>query len=138
MRTSAAAEDAAQQSIAAIDSSAHGSTPPQPAARPPDEAVRLQHATSNNGSTSSRVESSEGHVSSSGTGAAGRHPLQRRGLQSRLQPTSELWQQARAFREMLRKRALTASRDVRGAVFTLLLPILAVAAVLVSCLHGRS
>ena len=37
-----------------------------------------------------------------------------------------------AFREMLRKRALIASRDKKGAVFTLLLPVLAVAFVLVS------
>ncbi len=37
-----------------------------------------------------------------------------------------------AFREMFRKRALIASRDKKGAVFTLLLPVLAVAFVLVS------
>lgn len=38
---------------------------------------------------------------------------------------------------MVRKRALVTSRDVRGAVMTLLLPILAVAAVLVhSLLHS--
>lgn len=37
----------------------------------------------------------------------------------------------RCFREMVRKRAVVASRDVRGAFFTLLLPVLAVAAVLV-------
>jgi len=36
-----------------------------------------------------------------------------------------------AFREMMRKRALIASRDKKGAVFTLLLPVLAVAFVLV-------
>lgn len=40
---------------------------------------------------------------------------------------------ARHLREMVRKRALAAGRDVRGAVFTLLLPVLAVAAVLVRC-----
>ncbi len=40
---------------------------------------------------------------------------------------------------MVRKRALVTSRDVRGAVMTLLLPILAVAAVLVhSLLHSTS
>ena len=39
----------------------------------------------------------------------------------------------RHFKEMVRKRALAAGRDVRGAVFTLLLPVLAVAAVLVRC-----
>ncbi len=38
-----------------------------------------------------------------------------------------------AFREMYRKRALIASRDKKGAVFTLLIPVLAVAFVLVSC-----
>lgn len=37
----------------------------------------------------------------------------------------------RCFGEMVRKRAIVASRDVRGAFFTLLLPVLAVAAVLV-------
>ena len=37
-----------------------------------------------------------------------------------------------AFREMYRKRALIASRDKKGAVFTLLIPVLAVAFVLVS------
>ena len=36
-----------------------------------------------------------------------------------------------AFREMYRKRALIASRDKKGAVFTLLIPVLAVAFVLV-------
>ena len=36
-----------------------------------------------------------------------------------------------AFREMFRKRALIASRDKKGAVFTLLLPVIAVAFVLV-------
>ncbi len=38
-----------------------------------------------------------------------------------------------ALREMYRKRALIASRDKKGAVFTLLIPVLAVAFVLVSC-----
>lgn len=56
----------------------------------------------------------------SGTQRSQRHPA-----------ASGLRQQARCFGEMLRKRALMASRDLRGAVFTLLLPILAVAAVLV-------
>ena len=37
-----------------------------------------------------------------------------------------------AFREMYRKRALIASRDKKGAVFTLLIPVLAVAFVLVN------
>lgn len=46
----------------------------------------------------------------------------------------------RHFREMVRKRALVASRDVKGAFFTLLLPVLAVAAVLVreTCPSPRS
>ena len=42
-----------------------------------------------------------------------------------------------AFREMFRKRALIASRDKKGAVFTLLLPVIAVAFVLVSTLACR-
>ena len=58
----------------------------------------------------------------------------RRGSEAAPAP-AEWRRHARHFREMVRKRALAASRDGRGAVFTLLLPVLAVAAVLVSRLH---
>mmetsp|Transcript_7891 Transcript_7891/g.23248 ORF Transcript_7891/g.23248 Transcript_7891/m.23248 type:complete len:2373 (+) Transcript_7891:472-7590(+) len=46
------------------------------------------------------------------------------------QPPAGWHRHVRHFREMVRKRALVASRDVKGAFFTLLLPVLAVAAVL--------
>ena len=48
----------------------------------------------------------------------------------KLQPGSQRERCWRSFRQMLRKRALIASRDLRGGFSTLLLPVLAIALVL--------
>lgn len=133
MRTSAAAEESAQQSHPAGGDATLGSTGAQPAAASVSEAASPQDAATTDSAPASLNSSPRPHVPSTANGAASQHlPERSSGFTPKLQPSSQLWQQARAFREMLRKRALIASRDIRGAVFTLLLPILAVAAVLVT------
>ena len=133
MRTSAAAEEAAQQSHQASGDATLGSTGAQPAATSVSEAARPQDAAAADSAPAPLNSLPRPHVSNTANGAAGQHlPERSAGPHPKLQPPNQLWQQARAFREMLRKRALIASRDVRGGVFTLLLPILAVAAVLVT------
>ena len=133
MRTSAAAEELAQQSHPASGDATLGSTGAQPAAASVSEAASPQDAAAADSAPAPLNSSPRPHVPNAANGAAGqRQPERSSGLHLKRQPSSQLWQQARAFREMLRKRALIASRDIRGAVFTLLLPILAVAAVLVT------
>jgi hypothetical protein len=132
MRTSAAAEQLAQQSHTANGDATLGSTGAQPAPASVSEAASLPEAAAADSAAAPYESLRESHVPRTANGATGQHlPERSAGLHPKSQPASQLWQQARAFREMLRKRALIASRDVRGGVFTLLLPILAVAAVLV-------
>ena len=133
MRTSAAAEESAQQSHPASGDAMLGSTGAQPAAASVSEAASPQDAAATDNAPAPSDSSPRPHMPTTAHGAAGQHlPERSSGLHPKRQASSQLWQQARAFREMLRKRALVASRDMRGGVFTLLLPILAVAAVLVT------
>ena len=133
MRTSAAAEESAQQSHPASGDATLSSTGAQPAPAPVSEAASPQDAAAADSAPAPSDSSPRSRVPTTANGAVGQHlPERSAGPHPELQQSSQLWQQARALREMLRKRALVASRDTRGGVFTLLLPILAVAAVLVT------
>lgn len=157
MRTTAVADDAAQLSTSAAGDAAEFST----SAAGEAVQASISHQSAANGASTAAAPVANGAAEHPGigqapgaaagegvqlgdgsrlgngaaargsdTGSSERHSDPQR---SRQRPADgALRQQGRCFREMLRKRALTASRDVRGAVFTLLLPILAVAAVLVS------
>lgn len=154
MRTTSAADAATTHSTAAAPAASSISVTPSPTAnaadgaglssapqQPAGSSAAAAHEGAHTNCAASAAGCAElggGSNSSSGDAAAGLDDGDRgEGSGSKRTPQrqagSALWQQARCFREMLRKRALTASRDVRGAVFTLLLPVLAVAAVLVRC-----